>query len=109
MIKGSLRIKFHDKYQAGEDVLQVKGYYNFASRMLVLQPPEDDRLGLVCKFRGGHDDKCEASIVHEASLKSCSDFIFVKQVGWMFVIIMCFVNYMTLRLFLFSLLCSIQL
>ncbi len=80
-IRGNLKFKYETKTQAGEDVVAVKGYYNFASRMLVVLPPEDNRLGLTCTFSGGRDDKCEASIVYEGTLEPCATFTFVKQVS----------------------------
>nr|P18208.1 RecName: Full=Giant extracellular hemoglobin linker 2 chain [Tylorrhynchus heterochaetus] len=79
-VKGNLQIKYTAEGRDQEDVLQVKGYYNFGTHQLVILPPEDDRLGIVCNFRAGNDDRCRAHIVHEASLEHCGDdFVFVKE------------------------------
>nr|QQZ02316.1 giant globin linker protein [Platynereis dumerilii] len=80
LVKANLRLKFFAEGAEQEDVLPVKGYYNFCNHQLVILPPESDRLGLVCNFRAGNDHRCLAAIVHEASLTHCGDdFIFVKE------------------------------
>ena len=79
-VKANLRLKFHAEGAEHEDVLPVKGYYNFGNHQLIILPPEDDRLGLICDFRAGNDNRCLAAIVHEASLAHCGDdFVFVKK------------------------------
>jgi len=79
-VKANLDLKYTAEGAEQEDVLPVEGYYNFGTHQLVILPPENDRLGLVCSFRAGNDNRCSAAIVHEASLAHCGDdFVFVRK------------------------------
>jgi hypothetical protein len=57
--------------------LPCSGYYSFANSELVLESPEDDRIGLTCKFSGS--GSCAGNLVHEASGESCAQFTLVRQ------------------------------
>jgi hypothetical protein len=59
--------------------LPTKGMYSTGLRRLVLMPPESDRLGLVCQFGAGSQDRCIGTIKHEASLDECAKLIFVRK------------------------------
>jgi hypothetical protein len=63
----------------GEVALPTVGYYRFATQNLILLPPEDDRLGLICDFDGSNPDRCVGNIVRETSLEPCARFIFHRQ------------------------------
>ena len=79
-VRANLNIVYQAEGAEQTDVLPVEGYYNFGTHQLVILPPESDRLGLVCNFRAGNDNRCNAAIVHEASLTHCGDdFVFVRQ------------------------------
>jgi hypothetical protein len=79
-VKANLILKYMAQGAEQTDVLPVSGYYNYGTHTLIILPPESDRLGLVCKFRAGNDDRCLAAIVHEATLEHCSDdFIFIRE------------------------------
>jgi hypothetical protein len=63
----------------GEVALPTTGYYRFATQNLILLPPEDDGLGLICDFDGHDPDKCIGNIVHVASLEPCARFSFHRK------------------------------
>jgi hypothetical protein len=51
------------------------GSYNFATRELVLSPPDDDRIALACRFNGIRHDVCEGRFFRESSGETCGRFI----------------------------------
>nr|4V93_C1 Chain C1, EXTRACELLULAR HEMOGLOBIN LINKER L2 SUBUNIT [Lumbricus terrestris]4V93_C6 Chain C6, EXTRACELLULAR HEMOGLOBIN LINKER L2 SUBUNIT [Lumbricus terrestris]4V93_CD Chain CD, EXTRACELLULAR HEMOGLOBIN LINKER L2 SUBUNIT [Lumbricus terrestris]4V93_CI Chain CI, EXTRACELLULAR HEMOGLOBIN LINKER L2 SUBUNIT [Lumbricus terrestris]4V93_CN Chain CN, EXTRACELLULAR HEMOGLOBIN LINKER L2 SUBUNIT [Lumbricus terrestris]4V93_CS Chain CS, EXTRACELLULAR HEMOGLOBIN LINKER L2 SUBUNIT [Lumbricus terrestris]4V93 len=62
----------------GENVtssFNAKGYYNFASRRLILLPTDDhdDHLAVVCSFNRGDNERAECHRVTEATLHQCAD------------------------------------
>jgi hypothetical protein len=59
--------------------LPTVGYYRLATENLVLMPPEDDGLGLICDFDGHDPDTCVGNIMHIASLRTCARFIFKRE------------------------------
>jgi hypothetical protein len=78
-VRALVHITYESDLQAGEVALPTVGYYSFGSSKLVLAPPEDDRLGLVCEFDGYNADKCQGTIVHEASLETCATLVFTRR------------------------------
>jgi len=59
--------------------LPTVGYYRFSSQNLVLLPPEDDGLALVCDFDGHDLDKCVGDIKRVTTLETCAQFVFFRQ------------------------------
>lgn len=80
-ILANLHIAVEDEEAEHEVVLPTNGYYRFNKHNLVLLPPEDDRLLLICDFDGHNEDKCIGNIVHEATLETCARFIFFRKSG----------------------------
>jgi hypothetical protein len=78
-IRATLFISVEDDEEEHDAALQTTGYYRYSSHRLVLLPPEDDRLGLVCEFDGYDYDKCVGNIVRESSLEPCAQFIFFRE------------------------------
>jgi len=59
--------------------LPTVGYYRYASHKLILLPPEDDGLALVCDFDGHDHDRCVGHIKKVISLETCAEFIFFRE------------------------------
>jgi len=79
MVRAVIEIDSEDHDEESSVALPTKGYYRFATQNLILQPPEDDGLGLICDFDGHNFDKCVGNIVHMASLEPCAKFIFFRK------------------------------
>jgi hypothetical protein len=75
-----VRANFHISAENhGEEIdvdLPTVGYYRYATQNLVLLPPEDDNLALICDFDGANPDMCVGDIVYQDSLKACARFVF---------------------------------
>jgi hypothetical protein len=78
-VRATIHITYADAQREGEVSLPTVGYFTFGSHKLVLAPPEDDRLGLVCEFDGYNADKCDGKIVHEGSLETCATILFTRK------------------------------
>jgi hypothetical protein len=78
-IRATLFISVEDEEEEQEAALRTVGYYRYSTDRLILLPPEDDRLGLVCQFDGYDFDKCVGNIVRESSLEPCAQFIFLRK------------------------------
>jgi len=79
MLRAVIEISEDSDELESEVALPTIGYYRFATQNLILTPPEDDGLGLICDFDGHDDDKCVGNIVHMASLEQCAKFIFFRK------------------------------
>jgi len=78
-IRATISIEHETDHHDSEVELPTVGYYRFNSQNLVLLPPEEDRLGLICDFDGHNNDRCVGNIVKETSLEACAQFIFFRQ------------------------------
>lgn len=78
-VRALIHISYDSKLQSGEVALPTVGFYSFGGSKLVLAPPEDDRLGLICDFDGYDTDKCQGTIVHEGSLETCATVLFTRR------------------------------
>jgi len=78
-IRATLFISVEDDEEEHEVALQSEGYYRYNSHRIILLPPENDQLGLVCEFDGHDFDKCVGNIVRESSLEPCAQFIFFRE------------------------------
>jgi hypothetical protein len=78
-VRATIYIDVEDEEEEGSVALPTTGYYRFATHKLVLLPPEDDRLGLVCDFDGFDNDKCVGHVVRESTLEPCAEFIFFRE------------------------------
>jgi len=78
-VRAIIHIAYANNKMEGEVSLPTTGFYTFGSHKLVLTPPEDDRLGLVCEFDGYNADKCDGKIMHEASKEVCATLLFVRK------------------------------
>lgn len=54
---------------------EVKGYYVYGKKALVMVPLEDGsrRMGVVCRWNHGDDERAECHLVQEGSLHECAD------------------------------------
>lgn len=58
-------------------VYDVKGYYVYGAKKLVLVPVDDstgEDLAVVCKWNHGDDDRAECKLAQEATLHKCAEF-----------------------------------
>jgi hypothetical protein len=78
-VRAIIHITYAGRAVEGEVALPTVGFYSFGSHKLILAPPEDDRLGLVCEFDGYNADKCQGKIVHEGSLETCATLLFTRR------------------------------
>jgi len=78
-LRASIHIAKETREYDADVSLPTIGYYRYATQNLVLMPPEDDGLGLICDFDGHNPDKCVGHIVHVASLEKCAKFIFFRK------------------------------
>jgi hypothetical protein len=78
-VRALIEIEHEDDETEGAVALPTVGYYRFATQNLILLPPEDDRLGMICDFDGHNPDRCVGNIVRETSLKPCAQFIFNRK------------------------------
>jgi hypothetical protein len=55
---------------------EVKGYYVYGKKVLVLVPLESGsrRMGAVCRWNHGDDERAECHLVQQGSLHECADF-----------------------------------
>jgi hypothetical protein len=77
-VRATIDITTESDHHEGEASLPTVGYYRFATQNLILLPPEEDRLGLICDFDGHNPDRCVGNIVRETSLEPCAQFIFFR-------------------------------
>jgi hypothetical protein len=76
-VTANVNVEFNSEDSEATASLPTSGYFWFATRELVLFPPENDRLGITCRFNT--DNSCRGHIVHEASGESCADFTLNRQ------------------------------
>lgn len=79
LLRAIIHIHKHTSDSENELSLPTVGYYRFATQNLILLPPEDDGLALICDFDGSNKDKCVGNIVHQASLETCARFVFQRK------------------------------
>jgi len=78
-VRATISIESETDDHEAEVALPTTGYYRFNSQNLILLPPEDDRLGLICDFDGHNKDRCVGNIGPETSLEACAQFIFFRH------------------------------
>jgi hypothetical protein len=76
-VQARLCPNYQDQDHKGYD---VKGYYVYAYKRLVLAPVDDDKdhLGVVCSWNHGDDSRAECKLVSKATLAECAHFFVAR-------------------------------
>jgi len=74
-------IEYESALFGGHDSIPSVGSYHFGKHLVVIDPPEEDRLALSCVFDGYNLDRCDGYISHEGSQEVCAELIFVRHHG----------------------------
>jgi len=82
-VRGIVSVDFDDQDDHSHSDVDVKGYYTFGRKRLVLFPKsgkaQSEQLGVVCNFVHGNDSTAECTLTHEGSLTNCAKFHAVLQ------------------------------
>lgn len=77
-VRGIISVDFTDKDDSSHSDVDVKGYYTFGRKRLVLFPKsglaQREHLGAVCNFVHGNDSTAECVLTHDGSLIDCAKF-----------------------------------
>jgi hypothetical protein len=73
-VRGKVGIDFAEDDE-DTHTYDVKGYYTFGKKKLVLTPVDTTQgdLGVVCKFTFGDNERADCTLAHEATLTKCAD------------------------------------
>jgi len=82
-VTGIVSVDFNDDGEKEHTDVDVKGYYTFGRKRLVLFPKsglaQREHLGVLCDFVHGNDSTAECRLTHEGSLLDCAKFHAVLQ------------------------------
>jgi len=81
VLRATIEIESESREHELHVSLPTVGYYRFATQNLVLLPPEEDGLALVCDFDGHNADRCVGDIKRVVNLETCAQFIFFRENG----------------------------
>jgi hypothetical protein len=77
-LSANIVIEYEDASIDGHVAMPTIGYYTYGLTKIVFNPPEDDRLYIVCDFDGANFDRCVGHIKRESG-EECAKLIFTRK------------------------------
>jgi hypothetical protein len=77
-LTANIVIEYEDANIDGHVAMPTVGYYTYGLTKIVFNPPEDDRLYIVCDFDGANFDRCVGHIKRESG-EECAKLIFTRK------------------------------
>ena len=74
-VHASILTRSKDQHSTSTANLPTTGYYNFATRQLILAPPESDGLGMIVDFNTGDDNVANGYVTRVSTLERCALFV----------------------------------